>query len=113
MTDLGEICEPARARRPGGRSARVAMRAAPLADDVRPVRRRDSVPGTLDGEIAFPDDAPGGEVAARHEALAGDGDVGHSRGLPDTPFAGDEDDTVDDAAFVPRPRRHFLGRTPS
>ena len=35
---LGEICEPARARRPGGRAARVAMRAAPLADDVRPVR---------------------------------------------------------------------------
>ena len=38
MTDLGDICEPARARRPGGRSARVAMRAAPLSDDVRPVR---------------------------------------------------------------------------
>ena len=42
MTDdlslLGEICEPARARRSGGRQARVAMRAAPLADDVKPVR---------------------------------------------------------------------------
>ena len=40
MSDLGDICEPARARsgRTGGRQARVAMRAAPLADDVRPVR---------------------------------------------------------------------------
>ena len=38
ITDLGEVCEPARARRSGGRTARVAMRAAPLADDVRPVR---------------------------------------------------------------------------
>ncbi len=40
MTEIGEICEPARARagRSGGRQARVAMRAAPLADDVRPVR---------------------------------------------------------------------------
>ena len=35
---IGDVCEPARARRPGGRAARVAMRAAPLADDVRPVR---------------------------------------------------------------------------
>jgi len=40
MSDLGDMCEPARARsgRSGGRQARVAMRAAPLADDVRPVR---------------------------------------------------------------------------
>ncbi len=40
MTEIGETCEPARARvgRSGGRQARVAMRAAPLADDVRPVR---------------------------------------------------------------------------
>ena len=36
--EAGEVCEPARARRSGGRSARVALRAAPLADDVRPVR---------------------------------------------------------------------------
>ena len=38
--DLGEICEPARARvaRSGGRQARVALRSAPLADDVKPVR---------------------------------------------------------------------------
>ena len=35
---IGDVCEPARARRPGGRSARVALRSAPLADDVRPVR---------------------------------------------------------------------------
>ena len=40
MSDLGDMCEPAKARsgRSGGRQARVAMRAAPLADDVRPVR---------------------------------------------------------------------------
>jgi len=38
MERLGEICEPSRARRSGGRQARVAMRAAPLSDDVRPVR---------------------------------------------------------------------------
>jgi trimethylamine--corrinoid protein Co-methyltransferase len=42
MTDIldtpGETCEPSRARRSGGRQARVAMRAAPLADDVKPVR---------------------------------------------------------------------------
>lgn len=39
MSDL-DMCEPAKARagRAGGRAARVAMRAAPLADDVRPVR---------------------------------------------------------------------------
>ncbi len=33
-----EMCAPARARRAGGRAARVAVRGAPLADDVRPVR---------------------------------------------------------------------------
>ncbi|PTE14857.1 trimethylamine methyltransferase family protein [Pseudogemmobacter blasticus] len=38
MSDIGEVCEPARSRRSGGRSARVAMRAAPLAEDVRPIR---------------------------------------------------------------------------
>jgi trimethylamine--corrinoid protein Co-methyltransferase len=40
MDDLIEMCEPARARagRTGGRASRVAMRSAPLADDVRPVR---------------------------------------------------------------------------
>lgn len=42
MTDLsdlpGETCEPARTRRAGGRQARVALRSAPLADDVKPVR---------------------------------------------------------------------------
>ncbi|WP_333817800.1 trimethylamine methyltransferase family protein [Tabrizicola sp.] len=38
MTELGDICEPTRARRSGGRQARVALRAAPLADDVKPVR---------------------------------------------------------------------------
>ena len=41
MSDITEMCEPAKARtaaRSGGRAARVAMRAAPLADDVRPIR---------------------------------------------------------------------------
>jgi len=40
ILDIGDVCEPARARagRSGGRSARVALRSAPLADDVRPVR---------------------------------------------------------------------------
>ncbi|GAB4273527.1 MAG: trimethylamine methyltransferase family protein [Pararhodobacter sp.] len=33
-----ELCAPARARRSGGRAARVAVRAAPLSDDMRPVR---------------------------------------------------------------------------
>jgi len=38
MNDIGETCAPARARRAGGREARVALRAAPLAEDLRPVR---------------------------------------------------------------------------
>ncbi|MCW1919623.1 trimethylamine methyltransferase family protein [Rhodobacter sp. KR11] len=45
MSEVGEVCEPAKARsaaqsggRSGGRAARVAMRAAPLADDVRPIK---------------------------------------------------------------------------
>ncbi|MBT9245223.1 trimethylamine methyltransferase family protein [Gemmobacter fulvus] len=38
MSDIGDICEPARARRTGGRAARVAERAAPLAENLRPVR---------------------------------------------------------------------------
>ncbi|WP_225029096.1 trimethylamine methyltransferase family protein [Xinfangfangia pollutisoli] len=38
MSDLDEACAPSRARRSGGRQARVAMRAAPLAEDVRPIR---------------------------------------------------------------------------
>ena len=36
--DIGEACEPARARRSGGRANRVALRSAPLADNLRPVR---------------------------------------------------------------------------
>ena len=41
MSDVTEVCEPAKARsaaRAGGRAARVALRAAPLAEDVRPIR---------------------------------------------------------------------------
>ena len=38
MTDIGEICEPTRNRRSGGRANRVAVRSAPLADNLRPVR---------------------------------------------------------------------------
>ena len=40
MSDIGEVCEPTRARRAGGggRANRVAERAAPLAEHLRPVR---------------------------------------------------------------------------
>jgi len=37
MSDTGEVCEPARARRAGGRASRVALRSAPLAENLRPV----------------------------------------------------------------------------
>ena len=37
-SDLGLLCEPARARRSGGRANRVAVRSAPLAEELRPVR---------------------------------------------------------------------------
>ena len=45
MLEIGETCEPARARRSGGRAARVALRAAPLSEDMRPVR-----PGMAGGQ---------------------------------------------------------------
>lgn len=35
---LGEVCEPSRSRRSGGRASRVALRSAPLAENLRPVR---------------------------------------------------------------------------
>ncbi len=35
---IGEACEPARNRRSGGRANRVAVRSAPLAENLRPVR---------------------------------------------------------------------------
>ncbi|MDG1282129.1 MAG: trimethylamine methyltransferase family protein [Pseudorhodobacter sp.] len=38
MEDLGTTCEPARSRRTGGRANRVAVRSAPLADNLRPIR---------------------------------------------------------------------------
>ncbi|MES2844615.1 MAG: trimethylamine methyltransferase family protein [Pseudomonadota bacterium] len=38
MSDIGDVCEPARARRSGGRANRVAVRSAPLADNLRPIR---------------------------------------------------------------------------
>jgi trimethylamine---corrinoid protein Co-methyltransferase len=38
MEDTGMICEPARARRAGGRANRVALRSSPLADNLRPIR---------------------------------------------------------------------------
>ena len=38
MIEIGDACEPARARRTGGRANRVAVRSAPLADNLRPVR---------------------------------------------------------------------------
>ncbi len=38
LVDIGEACEPARNRRSGGRANRVAVRSAPLAENLRPVR---------------------------------------------------------------------------
>jgi trimethylamine--corrinoid protein Co-methyltransferase len=38
MGDIGDTCEPVRARRSGGRAGRVAERSAPLAEALRPVR---------------------------------------------------------------------------
>jgi len=38
MDEIGKVCEPARARRAGGRASRVALRSAPLAENVRPIR---------------------------------------------------------------------------
>ncbi|MEF3047791.1 trimethylamine methyltransferase family protein [Pseudotabrizicola sp. L79] len=52
MSDLGEMCEPSRARRSGGRGARVAMRAAPLDEAKRPIR-----PGMPGGRYSPLDEA--------------------------------------------------------
>ena len=38
MDEVGKVCEPARSRRAGGRASRVALRSAPLAENVRPIR---------------------------------------------------------------------------
>ena len=38
ISEIGEICEPTRSRRSGGRANRVAVRSAPLAENLRPVR---------------------------------------------------------------------------
>lgn len=43
--EMGEICEPVRARRAGGRAGKVAVRAAPLAENLRPIRA--GMPGGL------------------------------------------------------------------
>lgn len=68
MDDLDMIaaeCAPARARRSGGREARVAMRAAPLTDDVRPVR-----PGMSGGQYRPLTDAGMSQIhAAALDAL--------------------------------------------
>lgn len=55
-----EMCAPAKARRPGGRAARVAVRTAPLAEDRRPVR-----PGMSGGQYSPLSDA---SVRRIHEA---------------------------------------------
>ena len=60
MDDLIEGCAPARARARGGRAARVAERAAPLADNLRPIR-----PGMPGGQYK-PLTEPG--MARIHEA---------------------------------------------
>ena len=38
INEVGEVCEPARSRRAGGRANRVALRSAPLAENLRPIR---------------------------------------------------------------------------
>ena len=38
ISEIGDVCEPARSRRSGGRANRVAVRSAPLAENLRPVR---------------------------------------------------------------------------
>ena len=38
MNDIGEVCAPVRARRSGGRDARVALRSSPLPEAMRPIR---------------------------------------------------------------------------
>ncbi|WP_022704131.1 trimethylamine methyltransferase family protein [Pseudorhodobacter ferrugineus] len=62
MDEIGEICEPARARsgRAGGRASRVALRAAPLSEEMRPVRA-----GMLGGQYKPLSDAG---VAQIHES---------------------------------------------
>ena len=85
MTDdttlLGEACEPARARRSGGRQARVAMRAAPLADDVKPVR-----PGLPGGQYKPLTEASVGQIhAAALDALE---QIGLSQAPPSTKSRG-------------------------
>ena len=47
MSDVADMCEPARARRAGGRGARVALRTAPPAENARAVR-----PGMPGGQYA-------------------------------------------------------------
>ncbi|MEO8242824.1 MAG: trimethylamine methyltransferase family protein [bacterium] len=60
IVDIGEACEPARNRRSGGRANRVAVRAAPLADNLRPVR-----PGMAGGQYKPLTDAG---IAKIHES---------------------------------------------
>jgi trimethylamine--corrinoid protein Co-methyltransferase len=75
MSDLDEACAPSRARRAGGRQARVAMRAAPLADDVRPIR-----PGMPGGRYQPLD--PAGVEKIHQSALQALEEIGLSNAPP-------------------------------
>ncbi|HSF64632.1 MAG TPA: trimethylamine methyltransferase family protein [Paracoccaceae bacterium] len=79
VADLGEVCEPARARRPGGRAARVALRGAPLSEEMRPVR-----PGMPGGQYKPLTDAG---VAQIHAAAL---DALEQIGLANAPASGVE-----------------------
>jgi trimethylamine---corrinoid protein Co-methyltransferase len=77
--NVGDICEPSRARRPGGRAARVALRGAPLAEAKRPVR-----PGMPGGQYRPLTDAG---VAQIHAAAL---DALEQIGLSNAPASGVE-----------------------
>jgi trimethylamine--corrinoid protein Co-methyltransferase len=75
MSDLEEACAPSRARRAGGRQARVAMRAAPLAEDMRPIR-----PGMPGGRYRPLD--PAGVEKIHQSALQALEEIGLSNAPP-------------------------------
>ncbi|MFZ2101067.1 MAG: trimethylamine methyltransferase family protein [Oricola sp.] len=80
MSDVGlDECAPAKARRSGGRAGRIAVRTAPLADDLRPVR-----PGLAGGQYNPLSDA---SVRCIHEAAL---DALEEIGLANAPQSGIE-----------------------
>lgn len=75
MSDLGEVCEPSRAKRSGGRGARVALRSAPLSDAMRPIR-----PGMPGGQYRPLTDA--GMARIHQAALQALEEIGLSQAPP-------------------------------